>query len=273
MESRVIRTPKDVKVAKPAKVAKVAPPGPGEAPNGLSVSRVQSAYEQVADQLVQIIVRGELVPGDRLPVEGELCNIFGVSRSTIREALRVLAARDLVHTRRGTTGGTFVSRTDASKVSRYLETSLGLMSGAESITVSEILEAREVVEVPAARLASSRATPAQLEAMQLALDREAASTGREPKFLEHRSFHSLVMEAAGNGLLKIMNEPVFNVLQARFLRNDVPTSFWPTVDADHQEIFELISAHDGAAAAEAMRSHLERLRVLYEAPDSIPLSV
>lgn len=235
----------------------------------LSVSKVQPAYEQVADQLRQLILKGELAPGDRLPVEGELCAIFGVSRSTIREALRVLAARDLVHTTRGTTGGTFVSRTDASTVSSYLETSIGLMSGAESITVSEILEAREVVEVPATRLACLRADSDHLEAMQQALDREVASMGRGSKFREHRNFHGIIVEAAGNGLLQIMNEPVFKVLQARYLRPDVPASFWRKVDRDHQDILRNITARDADGAEGAMRSHLERLRVLYEEPGSL----
>jgi GntR family transcriptional repressor for pyruvate dehydrogenase complex len=237
-------------------------------PDALSVNRVLPAYEQVAEQLRQLILRGELAPRDRLPVEGELCAIFGVSRSTIREALRVLAARDLVHTVRGTTGGTFVSKTDAAKVSQYLETSLGLMSGADAITVAEILEARELVEVPAARLASSRAAPEHIAAMREALDREVASMGRGLKFREHRNFHGIIVEAAGNGLLKIMNDPVFKVLQAKFLRPDVAPEFWHEVDSEHGAILDCIAAGDGEGAAQAMLDHLATLRVLYEDPHS-----
>jgi len=232
----------------------------------LSVNKVLPAYEQVAEQLRQLILKGELEPGDRLPVEGELCALFGVSRSTAREALRVLAARDLVHTTRGTKGGTFVSKTDLSKVSQYLETSLGLMSGAEAITVAEILEARELVEVPAARLASTRATAQHVNAMRDALDREVASMGRGLKFREHRNFHGIVVEAAGNGLLRIMNDPVFKVLQAKFLRPDVPTGFWQKVDSDHSGILERIAAGDADGAGQSMSEHLVRLRVLYEDP-------
>lgn len=253
---------------KPREVGALLLNGKVRGPDGLSVSKVLPAYEQVADQLRQLILKGELAPGDRLPVEGELCAIFGVSRSTTREALRILAAHDLVHTTRGTTGGTFVSRTDVSKVSLYLETSLGLMSGAEAITVAEILEARELVEVPAARLASSRATSEHIEALNVALDREVASMGRGPKFREHRNFHGIVVEASGNVLLQIMNEPVFKVLQARYLRPDVPTEFWHSVDSDHKDILERITARDEDGAGEAMRHHLARLRILYEDPTS-----
>jgi DNA-binding GntR family transcriptional regulator len=94
----------------------------------LGVSRVRPAYQQVADQLRDRILDGSLTSGDRLPTEIELSEIFGVSRSTIREALRVLASKDLIRTTRGTTGGTFVARVQFDQVSDYLEMSLGLMS-------------------------------------------------------------------------------------------------------------------------------------------------
>jgi GntR family transcriptional repressor for pyruvate dehydrogenase complex len=251
-------------VAKKAREVHAMIPGQNGAADVLSVKKVLPAYEQVAEQLRQLILKGELAPGDRLPVEGELCAIFGVSRSTIREALRVLAARDLVHTVRGTTGGTFVSRTDAAKVSQYLETSLGLMSGADAITVAEILEARELVEVPAARLAASRATPWHIDALREALNREVASMGRGLKFREHRNFHGIIVEAAGNGLLKIMNDPVFKVLQAKFLRPDVAPEFWHKVDSEHEAILDYIAAGDADGAATAMHDHLATLRVLYQ---------
>ena len=73
----------------------------------LRVNRVQPAYQQVADQLRDRILDGSVAAGDRLPTEVELSEIFGVSRSTVREALRVLASRGLIRTTRGTTGGTF----------------------------------------------------------------------------------------------------------------------------------------------------------------------
>ena len=68
----------------------------------LSVDRVRPAYQQVADQLLARVLDGSLAAGDRLPAEGELAVAFGVSRSTVREAFRVLASRDLITTVRGT---------------------------------------------------------------------------------------------------------------------------------------------------------------------------
>ncbi|MCD9155075.1 FadR/GntR family transcriptional regulator [Aeromicrobium duanguangcaii] len=231
---------------------------------GLPVQKVLPAYQQVANQLRTLILQGDLAPGDRLPNEAELSVRFGVSRSTVREALRVLASRDLVETSRGVNGGTFVARIQASKVRDYLETSLGLMTGAHDVSAREMLEAREVLEVPAARLAAAHARDSDIEALRRSVEREKGSTGRERKFEEHRTFHLLVVDAARNQLLSVMNEPVFVVLRARFLRPDIEPEFWAKVDDDHEEILERIAAGDAAGAGTAMREHLRRLRPAYE---------
>ena len=232
-------------------------------PDGLAVSRVLPAYQQVADQLLDLILSGSLASGDRLPPEASLASIFGVSRSTVREALRVLASRDMIMTTRGTTGGTFVSRIELDQVSDYLETSLGLMSGTDDVSVGDMLEARDVLEVPAARLAAERREDHHVVAMREVIDREVLSRGRSGKFREHRNFHGLVVEATGNGLLTVMTAPVFRVLQARFLNPEVPRDFWSQVDADHHEIWVAIRDGDPDAAGTAMHEHLLRLREAY----------
>jgi DNA-binding FadR family transcriptional regulator len=229
----------------------------------LAVSRVRTAYQQVADQLRELILGGTLSSGDRLPSEADLAATFGVSRSTVREALRVLASQDLIHTTRGTTGGTFVSTVKFEQVSEYLETSIGLMSGRDSVTIAEMLEAREVLEVPSARLAALRREDDHLKALREAIERETRTRGRRGRFREHRNFHAIIVEAAGNRLLSMMTEPVFRVLQAKFLSPDVPDEFWAHVDHDHKEILAAIEDRDGEAAAAAMQKHLTALREAY----------
>ncbi|WP_190814472.1 FadR/GntR family transcriptional regulator [Saccharopolyspora pogona] len=230
--------------------------------DALSLSRIRPAYQQVTDQLLQRILSGSLAAGDRLPSEAELASAFGVSRSTIREALRALASRDVIRTTRGTTGGTFVARVQLDQVSEYLETSIGLLSGTD-VSVADMLEARELLEVPAARLAAHRRNRQHLAALREAIDREIMSRGRGGEFREHRNFHGLVVKATGNGLLAVMTEPVFRVLQARFLDPDVPHEFWGQVDHDHEAILRAIDDGDGDAAARAMSEHLVRLRQAY----------
>lgn len=231
--------------------------------NNLPVSRLLPAYQQVADQLRALIIQGELVSGDRLPPEGELGASFGVSRSTIREALRSLASQGLIETTRGTTGGTFVTRIKPAAVASYLETSIGLMSGTEELTLSDLLEARDLLEVPAASLAAARHQQDHIGALRQAIAREMASRGRAGKFSEHRQFHGLLMEATGNGLLRMVTDPIFRVLQTRFLNPVEADGFWATVDQEHEEIVDRIEAADASGAAAAMRRHLDSIRPAY----------
>lgn len=243
----------------------MAPERPALDRPALAVNKLRPAYQQVADQLRELILTGSLATGDRLPTEAELATNFGVSRSTVREALRVLASQGLITTLRGTTGGTFVARVRADQVSQYLETSIGLMTGGDEISVADMLEARETLEVPVARLAAERREQRHLDAMRTALEREVSSRGRGVKFQEHRNFHTVIAEAAGNGLLVMMTEPVFRVLQSRFLNPVVPQDFWAQVDCDHEDILSAIERGDGEASAQAMKEHLCRLRKAYGA--------
>lgn len=232
----------------------------------LRVDRIQPAYAQVAGQLRNLIVTGHLHTGDQLPTETELATTFGVSRSTIREALRSLSAQNLVHTSRGVTGGTFVSEVDPDTVSDYLRTSLGLMSGSETVSVADLLEARAALEVPAARFAAMRRSEPQLE--QLRLNVEIGLVEDEAsRFDKNTEFHALILEASGNRLLSIVASPIFQVLRSRFRRDDVSPNYWRSVDADHRAIYQHLMAGDADAAESTMRSHLARLESTYESID------
>ena len=121
------------------------------------------AYSRVANELRRLILDGELIPGERLPVEADLAERFGVSRSTVREALRSLTTQNLAVTVRGVSGGTFVSRPDPDQVSDSLTTGLGFLTVAEELTVAELMQARELLEVPAASSAARNRTAEQLE--------------------------------------------------------------------------------------------------------------
>jgi DNA-binding FadR family transcriptional regulator len=232
----------------------------------LTVKRVRPAYTQVAEQLRQAIVRGEVVPGDRLPVETDLATLFGVSRSTVREALRSLASENLVVTKRGVNGGSFVAEPDAESLSMYLETSLGLLTGSASISIDDLLEARALFEVPAAEYAAKRRTEEHLQHMRSLIE-EPQQVVDSDDFLSHKDFHLAIMEASGNRLLNVVTRPIFAVLRTRFLRKEAPNDFWDCVRSDHVEILEAIENKDSEAAGALMRQHLGRLRSTYESID------
>lgn len=229
-------------------------------------NRNRPAYHQVADEIRSQIVTGEMIPGARLPAEAELSEMFGVSRSTVREALRVVASQSLVRTTRGVTGGTFVSTPEARETSDYLQTSLALMASAEDVDVAELLEARMILEAPAARLAAERRTEEHLEQLRGSIEE---GTGAAPGhgFEGNRSFHQVILEASGNRLLTVVTRPVFAVLQDRFLRDEAAPSFWNRVARDHRRILAAVEAGDSVTAEEEMRQHLLRLASTYRRID------
>ncbi len=230
----------------------------------LSISEVRPAYEQIADQLRTLVIRGELRPGERLPAEGELATMFGVGRTTAREALRLLASQGLVTTRRGASGGTFIVSPDRDAICRYLETSLGLLAGSDRLAVEDLLEARLALEKPAARLAAVRHDEAQLAEISATVP-----DGPAPNEDMYQSkFHVAVLEASGNRMLEVMTRPVFDVLRNRMVRSAAPANFWDGVVDDHRRILDAIRRRNGQEAEEAMHEHLIQLSSVYREIDA-----
>jgi DNA-binding FadR family transcriptional regulator len=222
---------------------------------------VRKAYEQVADQLRDLITSGELTPAQRLPNEAALAAQFGVSRPTIREALRELSAMSLIRTTKGASGGSFVTVPTPDHISEFLRANIGLLSQAEHVALDEFLEARKLLEVPAARLAARRRTDADLERLRAAIP--ARPLEREEQFLYNKDFHSAIVVASGNTLLSICAQPVFSVLQASLKRSTLSRRFHDRVNDDHRAMVASLEAGDDEAVAEQMNEHLDFLTTVY----------
>lgn len=232
------------------------------AADGLEVDRIRPAYLQVAHQLREKILAGELQPGDRLPVELDLAEMFGVSRSTVREALRQLASQSMIETHRGPGGGSRVTHPSTESVEDYLASTLGLMTGSGEISRSSLLEARLLLEPQAAGLAATRRTDEQLADLEAALfdpdgDPQDVLTRRT------RRFHLELLGAAGNPMLHLMARPVYEVLGRRYIDRASSPAFWRKVDAEHRAVLTAVAAGDAAGAEAAMAAHLGDLRDLY----------
>ncbi|GAB6903187.1 FadR/GntR family transcriptional regulator [Kineosporia succinea] len=216
-------------------------------------------YERVAEELRQMIVAGDLRPGDRLPPEGELTARMRVSRGTLREALRVLSAQKLLTSSRGVNGGTFIAEPSPDDVADYLQTSLTLLSRSR-LSVGQLLEVRSQLEVPAAELAARRRSDEDLRRLS---ERVAGDCGDE--------FHLVLLQAAGNPLIDMMARPVFSVLRERFAREQAGAGFWERVAAEHAEILQHVRERNGRAAGRVMRAHLSGLRETYTRIDATRL--
>ena len=222
------------------------------------------AYQVLAETLRERILSGDLIPGEKLPIEPDLSAEFGMSRSTVREALRVLASQSLIATSRGVTGGSFVAHPPPTQIRSYLQFSLTLLTGAQSsgITVDDLLEARELLEIPAAGLAATRRSETDLDALRGTLaDRRALDPARRDEL--GVDFHAALMRSAGNPLMEVLVGPLYGVLDDRFAKSDVNADFWRRLDDDHRRIYEAVRDRDGEAAQEAIRAHLAALRPAY----------
>lgn len=236
----------------------------GQRSGSMPVRRVRKAYEQVADQLHELIVSGTLARGERLPSENALAREFGVSRATVREALRLLTARNLVHTAKGSGGGSYVTVPSADHISEFLRSSLSLLADADRVSLEELLEARTALEVPAARLAAQRRRPEDVERLRAAIPARPLELLPADQFAYNEEFHSVVIETCGNLLLTIAAQPVFTVLQTNLARSTLGRRFHRAINDHHRAIAAAIEAGDARAAEQEMRSHLEFLRPFYE---------
>ena len=214
------------------------------------------AYQLLADELRAEITSGRLQPGERLPPEPELCVRSGVSRSTVREALRLLASQHLIVTTRGVTGGSFVAHPDAEQLSEGLSTGLTLLTNSAEVGFADLLELRRALEVPAAGLAAQRRTDAQLIELRGAMfdpDLDELDT----MLAAHAAFHSAIASATGNPLFELVTRPLYHVTYGEEVVEALPDGYWTRIDADHRELLASVKNRDPAAAMEVGRRHLD----------------
>ena len=233
-----------------------------------AATKSSPAYAVLAANLRRRILSGELQPGTRLPGEAELTAEYGVGRSTIREALRSLASQNLINTTRGVTGGSFVATPSVGHISAHLETGVALMAAAETVTVDQLMEVRNLMEVPAAGIAAYRRTELHLEQLRAAIFDPEGAQGPET-YTKNQEFHLVLLRATQNPLLELITAPVFRVLSSRFGRDHAPEGFWQCVDHDHRAILDVVSAGDSMTAMDLMRTHLDHLGDSYRQMDRL----
>jgi GntR family transcriptional regulator, transcriptional repressor for pyruvate dehydrogenase complex len=232
------------------------------------------AYQSLAEELRTRIVSGRLRPGDRLPAEPRLCESTGLSRSTVREALRLLASQHLITTTRGVTGGSFVARPTPAALSQSVATGLQMLLVCGPVDGRHVFEIRELVEVPAAGLAAERRSAVDVAALRATLC-DGSTAGLDERVAAHRAFHTTLIAAADNPVLELISRPLYDVANERDLVSRAPAGFWSRADAEHRAIVDAVATGDVMAARRAAADHLARLRADYawtRAPAPAPAS-
>lgn len=207
--------------------------------------------------IVEIIKADGLEIGDRLPAEARLAEIFGISRTIVREALARLASDGFIEARRG--AGSFVKSLPSDRLMTF-------MPMAELSATLGSYEVRFVLEAEAARLAAARRSVEDMANIQTALDQlRVALLSSAPADAEDMELHRRIMAATANPAFELAFEALFGEME-RIMRAgvDISRSRPPEVIGammrEHEMIVEAIRAQDCDAAALAMRWHLSEGR-------------
>ena len=213
---------------------------------------------QAFDRIRSLVLSGQLKPGDSLPPERTLASQLGVSRSSLREAIRALTIMNVLETHHGS--GTFVTSMDPSLLVEPIE----FMFDTPGSTMLHLFETRQVIEANAARLAALRITDAELDNIDRMLG-EAELHQDDPMAFLARDFdiHDAIIQASKN--------PIFIKIASSIARlsreSRKRTTFLPTVRShaheDHKILATHLRAHDPQAAQEAMERHLEAVKSGY----------
>jgi DNA-binding FadR family transcriptional regulator len=232
--------------------------------------RRPGASEQIAEELQRSIVARALVPGDRLGTEEELAREYGVSRPTLREAVRLLASVNLVRATKGPGGGVFVARTPEQGMGRTVSDAIARLLETQATSIPELLEVRTMLEVPLAGLAACRASGDTIERMRASI-RDAEEHLDDEAVLRETDgrFHRAIAEAAGNQVAAAITEWAFDVLQPR-LRDVIAPAVVEAIAVDqHRRILRAIESGEPAAAERAMREHLLYVADLVETVEAV----
>lgn len=215
-----------------------------------------SLVEVVTDRLLDRVVSGEFPPESALPGESELALQCGASRLTVREAVKVLAAQQVLRSVQGR--GTYVN-----PVRRWISLDALIRVGGANAheAMIQLIEVRSMIEVGAAELFAPRCRPEDLEAMEADVEemREGHANTDVPRFVDaDMNFHGRILEGCGNPFVPATFGPISRALHdAREATSSVPEIRVHAI-AEHGHILTALRSGSPRAAAAAMRAHLDQ---------------
>ena len=218
-------------------------PAPGDLFTPVTMARASQA---IVDQLRELILGGTLAVGERLPSERDLCDRFGVSRVTVREALRILEVGGLLTVKVGARGGAYITTPTRDRTARAIEDYLTL---SPTITPPEITEARQLLEVGLIPMACTRATDNDIKELFALCDKAEAAIEAGTYTMEMSAdFHMAVARSAHNEAVELLLTPF----------HASATDVGPPAIKEHRRLAQALRDKEITKATDLMRSHLER---------------
>jgi DNA-binding FadR family transcriptional regulator len=214
----------------------------------------KKSAEIVADRLRLAIVSGDLTKGQGLPVERDLIESFGVSRATMREALRILETEGLLEITRGAKGGAKVIGPTLALAAH----AVGMVLQAQDTLIADVQIARQIIEPPAARMVAERRSPEAIAKLEAIIAEEELAAGTKDSPFLAMKFHETLVQLSGNHtlgtFLLVLHEIHEGVAIALSEENKGEKRNNRTIDT-HRTLVDLIKAGDGVGAENLWREY------------------
>lgn len=220
----------------------------------------QRLVDRVVADIQDLIVQGKLPVGARLPPERELAQLFGVSRTVIREAVRILVTKGLLESKHGI--GTMVRQGTRDQ----LVEPLGWLLQRNDATLDDLHEVRTILEVEIAAEAARRATPEDIAQLEQVIEHAALVRADPAAFAAtDAEFHQLLANILHNAMLSVLLDSIRALMAAIRLKVSRNSEFDTIVLADHAAILAAIRARNPMDARAAMQDHLVHARAFQRA--------
>ncbi|BCZ49259.1 GntR family transcriptional regulator [Clostridium gelidum] len=217
----------------------------------LSPVKNTKIYEMVMEQIKDLVKKGELKSGDKLPSERELSEKLEVSRASIREALKALQMLGLIETKHGE--GNFINENFENSLLEPLST-VFLLLGSKS---ESVLELRKIIEPETAVLAAKNITNEQLIELKEIMEELNNTSDAEVCASLDKRFHYKIAQASGNHLISTIMFSVSSLIEKHIENSKINTINKTLVKAQHEEIWNALETHNGSSAKAALKKHLE----------------
>ena len=213
----------------------------------------QKIFQQISDQIRQLILSGVLKPGNKLPSEKELSNQFNTGRMVVREALRTLEESGLICVKRGSLGGAFVKDLDSTVLTRSISDLINI----GNVTLRELIEARLGIEKVILDFAIMKMNDEDLDLLKKNIeDSEQKFLKGERATEEHIYFHILLAKSTKNLLFEMMIESIMNVTKSFLLSLKPDVNYINNVLTYHKEIYRALQEKNLLVAEQIMERHI-----------------
>jgi len=215
-----------------------------------TASRTHKISDQIIEQIRNAILSGRFKPGDKVASEKELMSEFGVSKATLREALRVLEGMGLVEIKKGISGGVFIAEVDMRTTIHGIINFLHF----KTVSIRDITMIRYLLEPPVAQIAASRIQPEDIVKLENIITE--TPTTSSAMISKEIGFHRYLARMTENPILILVMDFIDNILNDIKFQLDLGAEFYYKVVKAHQAILECLKQKDGVGARREIENDL-----------------